>query len=88
MEMTDEEAIKLMVEQTFQEKEEASAKLVRAKLSSTQLPTYFAGYRAWRRLRDRVEKARGAGFQLAAFHEEALKPGAVPMPSLERIIAK
>ncbi len=88
MEMTDEEAVNLMIEQTFQEKEEATAKLVRAKLSSTQLPTYFAGYRAWRRLRDRIEKSRGAAFQLAAFHEEALKPGAIPMPSLERILGK
>lgn len=88
MGMTDEEAVKLMIEQTFQEKEEATAKLVRAKLSSTQLPTYFAGYRAWRRLRDRIEKSRGAAFQLASFHEEALKPGAIPMPSLERIMGK
>lgn len=88
MGMTDEEAVKLMIEQTFQEKEEATAKLVRAKLSSTQLPTYFAGYRAWRRLRDRIEKGRGSAFQLAAFHEEALKPGAIPMPSLERILGK
>jgi uncharacterized protein (DUF885 family) len=88
MNMTDDDAVKLMIEQTFQEKEEATAKLVRAKLSSTQLPTYFAGYRAWRRLRDRIENQRGAAFQLAAFHEQALKPGAVPMPSLERILGK
>ena len=51
MGMSDEEAMKLMLERTFQEKEEASAKLQRAKLGACQLPTYFAGYRGWTRLR-------------------------------------
>ncbi len=84
MDMKDDEAMALMIERTFQEKEEATAKLQRAKLSSTQLPTYFTGYRAWRRLRDRLEKR--PGFKLAAFHEMALRAGAVPMPALERIL--
>ena len=47
--MTDEEALDLMEKQTFQEKEEATAKLQRAKLSSAQLPTYFVGWRGWLR---------------------------------------
>jgi uncharacterized protein (DUF885 family) len=87
MGMTDEAAMSLMVDQTFQEKEEATAKLQRAKLSSAQLPTYFTGYRAWRRLRDQAEKRKGSAFQMAAFHEAALKAGAVPMPSLERLLS-
>src|SRR5207253_10369068 len=41
--MTDQEALELMMNQTFQEKEEATAKLRRAKLSSTQLPMYLVG---------------------------------------------
>ena len=41
--MTDEEALDLMQKQTFQEKEEATAKLQRAKLSSAQLPMYYVG---------------------------------------------
>jgi len=84
--MTDEQAMDLMVNQTFQEKEEATAKLQRVKLSSTQLPTYFTGYRAWLRLREKVKQQQGAGFDLAAFHERALGAGAVPMPALERIV--
>jgi uncharacterized protein (DUF885 family) len=86
MGMTDEEAMELMMNQTFQEKEEASAKLTRAKLSSTQLCTYFTGWRLWRQLREKVQKERGAGFKLAAFHEQALKAGAVPMGMLERLL--
>jgi len=86
MAMTDEEAMDLMINQTFQEKEEASAKLTRAKLSSTQLCTYFTGWRLWRQLREKVQRGRGTGFNLAAFHEEALKAGAVPMAMLERLV--
>jgi uncharacterized protein (DUF885 family) len=41
--MTEEEAVALMVEGGFQEEAEARAKFNRARLSSTQLSTYFAG---------------------------------------------
>lgn len=85
--MSDEEAMDLMMNQTFQEKEEASGKLVRAKLTAAQLPTYFAGHQAWRELRDRTKQRLGAGFRLADFHEQALRPGAVSFGALERILA-
>jgi uncharacterized protein (DUF885 family) len=83
--MTDHEALHLMIEKTYQEKEEAAAKLVRAKLTSAQLPAYFAGWREWREARKRAE-AR-PGFSLAAFHEAALRAGAVPMAELDKVIA-
>ena len=41
--MTEDEAVRLMVEGGFQEDAEARAKFDRARLSSTQLSTYFAG---------------------------------------------
>ena len=47
MGMTDQQALDLMINNTYPEKEEATAKLQRAQLSSCQLPTYFAG---WERL--------------------------------------
>ena len=56
--MTDQQAMNLMVQDAFQEQEEASGKLQRAKLSSTQLPTYFVGFRDWKRLRAHVEPRR------------------------------
>ena len=46
MGMTDQQALDLMINDTYQEKEEATAKLQRAQLSSCQLPTYFAGIKA------------------------------------------
>jgi uncharacterized protein (DUF885 family) len=84
--MTDEEALALMMTQTFQEKEEATAKLQRAKLSSAQLPTYYVGWRGWTRLREEQKKAKGGAFNLAAFHDAALAKGAVPLPVLGRLI--
>jgi uncharacterized protein (DUF885 family) len=86
MGMTDEEAMRLMIEDTFQEKEEATAKLQRAKLSSCQLPTYYAGWREWTRLKARYQDAKGSDFRLAGFHERGLKAGAVPMPVLGRLM--
>ncbi|MFN7925792.1 MAG: DUF885 domain-containing protein [Bryobacteraceae bacterium] len=88
MGMTDEQAMSLMVDKTFQEKQEATAKLQRAKLSSTQLPTYFTGFRAWKRLRAEAQSREGAAFDLARFHQRALAAGAVPMPALGRILAR
>jgi uncharacterized protein (DUF885 family) len=84
--LSDEEALELMRKQTFQEEREAANKLVRAKLSSTQLPTYFVGYRAWENLRAEAEKRAGAGFSPRTFHTRALEAGALPMPTLRALL--
>ncbi len=86
MGMSDEQALDLMIHQTFQEKEEAEKKLQRAKLSSCQLPTYFVGWRSWGNLRSAYRAKQGGGFNLSAFHERALKEGALPMPALRAIL--
>jgi hypothetical protein len=84
--MTDDQAMELMEKQTFQEHEEAVAKLQRAKLSSTQLPTYFTGWRDWLRVRELVKHSQGSAFSLHDFHDRALKEGAVPLPVLARLL--
>jgi uncharacterized protein (DUF885 family) len=84
--MTDEDAMALMEKQTFQEKEEATAKLQRAKLSSAQLPTYYVGWRGWIRVRDEYRKAKGSAYSLSGFNDAALKQGAVPLPLLGRLL--
>jgi uncharacterized protein (DUF885 family) len=85
--MTDQEALDLMEKQTFQEKEEATAKLQRAKLSSCQLPTYLAGWRGWLQVRDQYRQAH-PDFKLQEFHDQALAQGAVPLPVLSRLLAE
>jgi uncharacterized protein (DUF885 family) len=84
--MTDQEALDLMIKDGFQEREEAIGKLQRAKLSSAQLPTYYVGWRDWKRLRDRVRSEKGAAFSLKEFHESSLREGAVPLPVLSRLL--
>ena len=85
MGMTDEQAMDLMIRNTFQEKEEATAKLQRAKLSSCQLPTYYSGWLGWREIRE-ARRKQGAGFKLNEFHERAMKEAAVPLPVLGRLL--
>src|ERR1019366_8529546 len=77
MGMTDQQALDLMIQETYQEKEEATAKLQRAQLSSCQLPTYFAGWKSWLDAREQFKKAQGSAYSLRNFHERALKESAV-----------
>ena len=83
--MRDEEAMKLMMEGAYQEREEATAKLQRAKLTSCQLPTYYLGYREWSNLKEQQLKLNRAQ-SLAGFHRRALSEGAVPMIELGKLI--
>jgi uncharacterized protein (DUF885 family) len=86
MGMTDQQALDLMINDTFQEKEEATAKLQRAQLSSCQLPTYFVGLRGWLDIREEYKKRKGSAFMLSEFHDAALKESAVPLPALRQIL--
>ncbi len=82
MGMTEQEALTLMMDQTYQEKEEATAKYQRAQLSSCQLPMYFSGWQSWRDVRDNAKR-----LSQMEFDDRALKEGAVPMRALSRLVA-
>lgn len=84
--MSDADAIQLMVEGAFQSEEEARAKLVRAKQTSTQLSTYFVGRMAHVRLREQVQRDLGDKFNLATYHETVLTQGSVPMKYLAELV--
>lgn len=72
--MTEDEAIELMVDGGFQEEAEARAKWDRARLTSTQLSTYFVGSMAmWDLERARRER-------LAVASGDPRGAGAVPAP--------
>ena len=88
MGMTDQQALDLMMKDTYQEKEEATAKLQRAQLSSCQLPTYYAGWKGWLQVRDHYRQMHGNSFSLPEFHERALKESAVPLPVLDRLLSQ
>ncbi len=86
MGMTDQQALDLMINDTFQEKEEATAKLQRAQLSSCQLPTYYAGWKGWLEAREQFKQRQGSAYTLRMFHDAALKESAVPLPVLELLL--
>jgi uncharacterized protein (DUF885 family) len=93
--MTQDEAVALMVDDGFQEEAEARAKYDRARLSSTQLSTYFAGsMEMWGiDLEARRRAAAAAGANPAAIEARALPggfgdtPGFALRPHLESVIA-
>jgi uncharacterized protein (DUF885 family) len=85
--LTDEEALKLLMDGGFQTEGEAVAKIVRAKQSSCQLSTYFVGRTAFYRLRQRVSRELGDKFELGRYHEAVLSCGTIPVkfvPELTR----
>ncbi|WP_109485024.1 DUF885 domain-containing protein [Occallatibacter savannae] len=86
MNMTDDQAMHFLMDDAFQTRAEAEGKLQRAKLSSTQLPTYFVGTEEWWRLRRAYEAVTGKSFTLAAFHDRALDEGALPVPWLKDLL--
>ncbi len=72
------EAMKLMMEDTFQEEREAAAKWTRARLTSTQLSTYFVGYQEHREIRRAAEKEWGNAFTLKRYHDTVISYGSPP----------
>jgi uncharacterized protein (DUF885 family) len=73
--MTEDEAVGLMVDEGFQEEAEARAKYRRARLSSTQLSTYFAGsMEMW----DIELEARRRAAAIAGSDPDAINPGPLP----------
>ncbi len=86
MGMTDQQAMDLMTKDAFQTQAEAEGKLTRAKLSSTQLPTYFVGLREWLEFRKKYQDATGKNFDMQKFHDRALDEGPLPVPIVEQLV--
>jgi uncharacterized protein (DUF885 family) len=86
MGMTDAQAMDLMIKDAFQTQAEADGKLIRAKLSSTQLPTYYVGLREWLAFRKRYQAAAGKNFNMLKFHDAVLDEGPLPVPVVEKLI--
>ena len=84
--MADADAIRLMVDGAFQSEEEARAKLIRAKQTSTQLSTYFVGRMAHVRLREEMQRTLGDKFSLGRYHEAVLSHGSIPMKYLAELV--
>jgi len=84
--MSDEQAMDLLVKQAFQSEGEARLKVIRSKQSSVQLSTYFTGRMAHYRLRQAIQRDMGEKFNLGQYHEAVLAHGSVPVKFLPELV--
>lgn len=74
----EEEALALMVEKGFQEQAEAAGKITRAKVSSVQLASYFAGQYAIEQILAEYKEKLGPAFSYKDFNERLVGAGSPP----------
>jgi len=84
--MTEEEAMRLMIEGGFQEEREAAGKWTRAQLTSAQLSTYFVGTQEHWDLRREMEKGQGDDFDLKTYHDKLLSYGSPPVQFVKALM--
>ncbi len=84
--MTREQAMKLMMEDTFQEEREAAGKWVRAQLTSTQLSTYFVGTVEHFDLRRDIQRTWGEKFDLKTYQDKILSYGSPPVQYVRALV--
>jgi uncharacterized protein (DUF885 family) len=84
--MTDDEAVRFMVEEGFQEKAMAEKKLLRAKLDSTQLAQYFLGLDEIRELERDYRAKLGKEFTQRKYNEALIGHGSVAVKFLRRYL--
>jgi uncharacterized protein (DUF885 family) len=85
--MTEAEAMSMMVDGGFQEHSEASEKWNRARLSSTQLCSYFLGAQEMTELERAERSRRGDAFEWRPFLESVVSHGTPPMPIIRDILS-
>jgi uncharacterized protein (DUF885 family) len=84
--MTKEEAIRFLVEEGFQQKQEADNKWKRATLTQVQLTSYFTGYTEIYELREELKSTWGAKFNLKEFNEKFLSYGSAPVKCIRELM--
>jgi uncharacterized protein (DUF885 family) len=84
--MTEDEAMALMVDGGFQERSEASEKWNRARLSSTQLCSYYLGSVEMTELENEERRRKGDAFEWRPFLESVVSHGTPPMPVIRDIL--
>jgi len=77
--MSEQEALDVMMKEGFQQEGEAVAKWKRARLSSAQLSTYFVGVTEHLALREQAKARDGAKFDLRKYNDTVLSFGSPPV---------
>src|SRR5213595_489565 len=84
--MSEKEAMDLMMKEGFQQEGEAVAKWKRARLSSAQLSTYFVGVAEHLDLRDRAKSRDGTAFNLKNYNDAVISFGSPPVKYVRELM--
>jgi len=84
--MGEQEAMDLMIKEGYQQEGEAVAKWKRARLTSTQLSTYFVGVTEHLDLRAAAEKKLGKDFDLKKYNDQVISYGSPPVKYVRELM--
>jgi len=84
--MSEQEAMDLMIKEGYQQEGEAVAKWKRARLTSTQLSTYFVGVTEHLDLRAAAEKKLGKDFDLKKYNDQVISYGSPPVKYVRELM--
>ncbi len=84
--MSEQEAMDLMTKEAFQQEGEAVAKWKRARLTSTQLSTYFVGVSEYLDLRDSAKKKAGPLFDQKKYNDQVISYGSPPVKYVRELM--
>jgi uncharacterized protein (DUF885 family) len=83
---SEKQVMELLRREGFQEEAEATGKWKRARLSQTQLSSYFTGYTEIYNLREDLKRKQGKAFNLKNFHEQFLSYGSAPVKYIRELM--
>ena len=83
--LTEDDALRLLLDEGYQTKKVAEEKIRRAQVSSVQLSTYFVGWQQILKLREEQKAAKGAAFVLREFNDALLSHGTPPLPFVREV---
>ena len=84
--MSEKDALDLIMKQAFQQEAEAKGKWRRATLTQVQLSSYFTGYTEIYEFRQHQKEVLGTSFSLKAFHEKFLSYGSAPVKFIQELM--
>jgi uncharacterized protein (DUF885 family) len=84
--MSEKEAMDLMMKEGFQQEGEAVAKWKRARLSSAQLSTYFVGVAEHLDLREKAKARDGSAFNVKKYNDTVLSFGSPPVKYVRELM--
>jgi uncharacterized protein (DUF885 family) len=84
--ISEQQAMNLMMKEAFQQEGEAVAKWKRARLTSAQLSTYFVGVSEHLALREAAKKNLSDGFDLQKYNDQVISYGSPPVKYVRELM--